>query len=204
MRSLTLSVAMIVAIAACGPSNKEIASAKQARYQGDKTTLFNATKAAVEANHKLFKADEGHLGMQTVPKWYTAEGMISAGSDENMKEVGDRAIRLTLVVRMLPDGNDWLVQVEPAMVRHLSGSPQPQSLEPKDPSVPGWVHGQVDQLQFDIYNALKQYEVKGAGAAMPAGPAAPEAAPEAPASTDGSAAPAESAPAADTAPAPAP
>jgi hypothetical protein len=198
MRNLSLSVAMLVAIAACGPSNKEVAMAKQARYQGDKTVLFNATKAAVESKHKLEKSDEAALGMQTVGRWYSRDGMVSPGTDQNMQDVPDEAIRLTLVVRLLADGDKWIVSVEPAMMRRIEGSPQPQQLDAKDASVPGWVPGQVDELQFAIYNALKQYEVKGGAATVPA------AAPAAPATPADPAAPAPAPEAGSAAPAPTP
>jgi hypothetical protein len=36
---------------ACGPSSKEVATAKSARYQGDKLQLFAATRAAVESKN---------------------------------------------------------------------------------------------------------------------------------------------------------
>lgn len=207
MRNVSLSVVMLVAIAACGPSNKEVAMAKQARYQGDKAVLFNATKAAVESKHKIEKADEAALGMQTVARWYSENGMVSPGTDDNMQDVPGDAIRLSLVVRLVADGDGWLVTVEPAMMRRVDGSPQPQKLAANDASVPGWVPGQVDQLQFEIYNALKQYEVK-AGAAL--APAAPEAAPTAPEAAPAAPAPAPADPSAPTdgagsaAPAPAP
>ncbi|MDX2091846.1 MAG: hypothetical protein SFX73_28550 [Kofleriaceae bacterium] len=182
MRNLSLSVVMLVAIAACGPSNKEVAMAKQARYQGDKIVLFNAAKAAVEAKHKLEKSDELALGMQTIGRWYTRDGMVSRGTDQNIQDIPDQAIRLTLVVRLVPDGDNYLVTVEPAMLRRNAGSPQPQPLKAGDVSVPGWVPGQVDELQFAIYDALKPYEVKAGGAAVvpAASPAAPAADPVTP------------------------
>lgn len=147
--------------------------AKQARYQGDKLVLFNAVKTATEAKYKLAKSDETTLGMQTIGKWYTQDGMVAAGSDENMQDVPDKAIRVSLVVRLVPDGDKWIVAVEPFMVQRLSGSPQPRKLEANDPSVPGWATGQVDTLQFEIHSALKQYEVKAPGGVAPAPEAAP-------------------------------
>ena len=169
MRTLTLTLAAVVALAACGgPSNKEIASAKQARYQGDKSLLFRTAKAAVEENSKIAKADEATLGFQTTGRWYTTEGILAPGGDEDFKNIPDKSIRLTLVVRFLPDADKWIVQVEPSMLRRIAGSPQPERLEPTDPSVPGFVQGQVDTMQFTIWNALKQYEVKAPGGIAPA------------------------------------
>lgn len=188
MRNLSLTVSMLLVIAACGPSGKEVAMAKQARYQADKLVLFNATKAAVESKHKLAKSDELALGMQTAGRWYTSEGMVAPGSDENTRQIPDRSIRMTLVVRLLPDGDNWVVQVEPSMLRRLAGSPKPEVLTPKDPSVPGWATGQVDTLQLEIHKALAQYEVKAPGGMLPA-PAPAPAAPAPAAPAEGSAAP---------------
>jgi len=174
MRNLSLSIVVIAALAACGgPSGKDVAMAKQARYTGDKIVLFNAAKTAVEDKYKLAKSDETTLGMQTVPRWYTSEGIVASGNDENFKDVPDKAIRVVHVVRVLPDGDNWIVQDEPVLMRRNAGSPAPDKLDLKDPSVPGWATGQVDELQFTIYKALKQYEVKSPGgmAPMPTGPA---------------------------------
>lgn len=199
MRTLTLSIAAIaaLALAACGgPSSQQIASAKQARYQGDKSVLFNTAKAAVEENSKIAKADEATLGFQTAGRWYTTEGILAPGSDEDYKNIPDKSIRLTLVVRLLPDADKWIVQVEPSMLRRIAGSPQPEKLDPTDPSVPGFVQGQVDSMQFTIWNALKQYEVKAPGGIAPA-PTPTDtgsAAPATPPADTGSAAPAAPAP----------
>jgi len=204
MRNLTLSVTVLLAVlalAACGPSGQEVAKAKQARYQGDKLVLFNAAKAATESKHKLAKADEASLGFQTIGRWYTQDGMLAPGSDEDMRQVPDKSIRMTLVVRLLPDGDKWIIQVEPSMLRRISGSPKPESLDPKDPSVPGWATGQVDALHFEIHKALAAYEVKAPGGVLPAAPpAAAPADPAVPAAPADPAAPA----AGSAAPAPAP
>ncbi len=162
--------------------------AKQARYQGDKLVLFNATKAVVESKHKLAKSDESALGMQTIGRWYTAEGMVAPGSDEDIRQVPDKSIRMTLVVRILPDRDNWIVHVEPSMLRRLAGSPKPDVLDPKDPSVPGWATGQVDTLQFEIHQALAQYQVKSPGGMAPAPSPAP-AAPAPPAEGSAASAP---------------
>jgi len=195
MRNLTSSVILLaVALAACGgPSSQELSKAKTARYQGDKSVLFNTAKAAVEANHKLGKVDEAALGFQTAGRWYTFEGVVSRGTDENPQDIPDRAIRMTLVVRFLPDGDNWVVQVEPSMLQRIAGSPQPQPLSMKDASVPGWATGQVDTLHFEVHKALAPYEVKTPGGVMPAAPApaAPPADPAAPPADPAAPAPAQ-------------
>jgi hypothetical protein len=173
MRNLSLSVLVLSALASCGgPSGKDIAMAKQARYTGDKLAIFNATKAAVESKYTLEKSDETTLGMQTKARWYTADGITAPGNDADFRQVPDKAIRVVHVVRMLPDGDKWIVQDEPVLMRRISGSPKPENLDVKDPSVPGWTTSQIDELQFAIYKALQPYEVKTPGGVAP-GPAAP-------------------------------
>ena len=182
MPNLSSSVLLIaLAVVACGPSNQDVVKAKTARYQGDKLVLFNTAKAAVESNHKISKFDETALGFQTAGRWYTQDGMLAPGSDQDMRQVPDKSIRMTLVVRLLPDGDNWVVQVEPSMLMRIAGSPQPQPLDAKDASVPGWAMGQVDTLHFEVHRALAQYEVKSPGGVMPAAPPAPAVPPADPA-----------------------
>ena len=193
MRNLNLSMisAIALALAACGgPSGKDIAMAKQARYTGDKLAIFNATKAAVESKYKLEKADETTLGMQTKARWYTQDGVLAPGSDENFQQVPHNAIRVVHVVRMLPDGDKWIVQDEPLLMRRVAGSPQPEKLELDNASVPGWATGQVDELQFEIYKALKPFEVKAPGGIAPAPAPAADPAPAPAPAADPAAAPA--------------
>lgn len=173
MRNLSLSLLVLSALAACGgPSGKDIAMAKQARYTGDKLAIFNATKAAVESKYSLEKSDETTLGMQTKARWYTSDGITAPGNDSDFRQVPDKAIRVVHVVRLLPDGDNWIVQDEPVLMRRVSGSPQPEKLDVKDPSVPGWTTSQIDELQFEIYKQLKPFEVKTPGGMAP-GPASP-------------------------------
>lgn len=190
---------------ACGPSSKEIATAKSARYQGDKLQLFAVIKKTVESKYKLTKSDETTLGMQTEARWFSHEGLAQTPRGDDMRDVQDKSINIALVVTMLPDGDNWIVKVTPVMHRYNQGIPKPEPVKEGDPSLPGWVEGKVDQLALDIHKALAQYEVKQPGGLPPPpepGPAPdeptpePESAPEA--GAEDAAAPAEG-PAADPA-----
>lgn len=193
MRNLAVTLSMIVLLAACGPSSKEMGAAKTAHYKGDKIVLFNAAKAATEEKYKIAKSDETALGFQTLGKWYGPDGLVT-DQQEDMLKVPDRSLNVVLIVTLVPDGDLWVVKVVPQMMRYFQGRPNPDHLTPNDPSVPGWANDRVESLQFDIYNALKQYEMKaGPGgvmsppAAAPAAPAPAPAAPAAPAPAAGSA-----------------
>lgn len=186
---MRISIALIAcALVACGPSNAEVKSAKEAHYRGDKLVMFNAMKSAVEDKFKLQKSDETTLGLETIARVYTPEGMLAnEGNSEKNKGGGynsmfpDNSIIMKFVVTMLADGDSYVVRVKPMMERYRAGSPKTEPLAENDPSLPGWTSGKVDAVQLDIYNALKQYEVKGVGGVAPAGP--PGGAPDEPAKT---------------------
>ncbi len=194
MRNLSISLITVIALAACGgPSGRELAMAKQARFQGDKLVIFKTVKSVTEAKYKIEVSDETTLGLKTRGRWFTPEGLTSPGGDDNMKDTPDRSLRIAHVVRVLPDGNNWIVEDVPSIERYFAGRPNTDKLDPKDPSVPGWATGQADELQYEIYTALKRYEVKSPGGMAPA-----------PASVEKPAEPAVADPAAGSAAAPVP
>lgn len=209
MRNIQLTFAAVGAIAmvaACGPSGKQVATAKQARYQGDKLQLFAAVKAATESKYKLKQVDETALGLQTVGRWYNAEGQAVSSNVDDLRDVPDQSLNISLIVEVLPEGSNYVVAIKPVILRRFKDRPNADVLDPKDPSIPGWAHGKADNLSVEIYDALKQYEVRAAAPGAPgapgSGPPAPGAAPVTPPPGD-PAAPAP-APADPAAPAPTP
>lgn len=201
MRNLmmtTAASALALALAACGgPSGKDVALAKQARYTGDKLQLFGAMKATVEGKYKLDVSDETKLALKTQGRWYTPEGLASSwtpsDTDASGHKLPDRSLNIALVAQLLPEQSNWVVHIEPVILRFNANQPKLEPVRPDDPSLPGFANGKADELAFDVHGTLKQWEVKSPGGVMPAAPApaAPEAAPPA---ADGSAAPAPAAP----------
>jgi hypothetical protein len=178
MRNLCLSI--LVVLAACGPSGREVAIAKQARYTGDKLVLFNTALTVTKEKYQLQKSDETQLGLQTIGRWYNPEGQAVAANMDNPDAVPDQSLNVALVVELLPADKDYVVVVKPIIARWTKGIPKPQPVPEKDASLPGWVQGKADQLAFAIYEALKPYEVKSPGGVAPA--AAPSEPAPAPAS----------------------
>jgi hypothetical protein len=172
MRNLIITVALLCA---CGPSGRDLAIAKTARYQGDKLVLFNAVKSTTEGKYKLAQSDENTLTVQTAGRWFTPEGLVATSGEQDIRSIPDKSINVVLIVKLVQDGDNWVVDVGANMMRYNRGMPNPEKVSLKDPSLPGWASGKVDQLAFDIHDALKQYEIKAGGPAMapPAGSAAP-------------------------------
>jgi hypothetical protein len=178
MRNLSLSVvaliaSLVVALGACGPSGKQIATAKQARYQGDRLQLFAALKQAVESKYKVLMADEAAMGLKTDGRWYNPEGQAVSATMGDVRDVPDQSLNVSFIVELLPEGSNFVVSVKPVYLRYIKGRPNPDVLDVKDPSIPGWAHGKVDNLQVEIYDAMKPYAMKMAPSAAPVPAPAP-------------------------------
>ena len=176
---------VIVAFVGCAAGAREIALAKRAHYHGDRLVLFREAKAVAESKYQLAKSDEISLGLETVGKWYTPDGMAitrEGGANKVTHDLGgmsssgydslypDGSIHEKLVVQLLPDGDDWVVKVTPIMRRFHAGSPLTEPIKENDASQPGWTTGKVDQLAYAIYERLKPYEAKPAPPRAPLAP----------------------------------
>lgn len=167
-RGMRIWIVMLLALVACGPSGKEMAGAKTARFRGEPLVMFGAAKEATEAKYKLAESDETTLSLVTAGRWYNPEGLGLTATMDNLGNVPDKSIFLSLVMKLVPEGDAYTVRVTPTIMRYHEGRPNPDKLAATDPSLPGWVNGKVDQLQFDIYEVLKAYEVKSVGGIAPA------------------------------------
>lgn len=154
--------------------------AKQARYQGDKAELYAGMKQTIESKYKIEVADETQLAVKTTGRWYTPEGLVSNWTPSDGK-LPDKSLNITLVAQLLPSEGNYVVHIEPVILRYTKDQPKLEPLRPDDPSLPGFVAGKSDELAFDVNKKLKQWEVKSPGgniAPAPApAPATPEAAP---------------------------
>lgn len=175
MRNLSckvIALAIALAAVACGPSGKQVATAKQARYQGDQQQIFATIQKTVAAKYKIQKADEAALGLQTDSRWYNQDGQPVSGTLEDVSNVPDRGLNVSLVVTLVPDGDRQMVSVTPVILRYIKGHQQPETVNETDPTLPEWVHDRVTELQVELHKALQPYEAKpagGSGSAAPAG-----------------------------------
>jgi len=170
MRNLVWSMVLLAVIshaAGCGASSHGV-DARSARYRGDKLVLFGAAKAATEAKYRLAESDETALRIETTGRWYTPDGLGASERGNDMRDVPDRSVHFKLIVKLVSEGGDWAVFVEPVMKRYFAGRPNPDHLTLEDPSVPGWAKGRVDMLRAAIHEALQSYQVKSPGSATAA------------------------------------
>jgi hypothetical protein len=169
-RLSSLAVLIALAVAACGPSNSELKAAKETRYKADPNALMQAAKDVIEAKqYKLGKADAPNLTLETLGRWYNPEGQLVSENDD-MRQVPDRSLKLTLVIKFVKDGDAYLIVVGKKLLRYFAGRPNPDTLADDDPSIPGWVQGKQDGMAFDLHDGLKAYAVPTAGGATVGAP----------------------------------
>lgn len=196
-----LSVAVVSAVlAACGGPSQDVAAVRAAHYKGDAAQMFAAAVNAVNAEIKVAKGDQAKMGFQTIARWYAPDGSVAAEDGADMRTVPNNSLSIVWNVVFRPDGDAYLVDVKPLMVKYIAGSPKPQPITEDDPYIPGWVGERHDKLANELHDALKQWEVPTVPGNVPGAAPAPAAA-AAPAGS-GEAAPA-AAPAGSAAPAPA-
>ena len=193
---LSLAVA-IVLVAACGPSSSEVKTARATTYNGAPAELFAATKTAIEEMHyQIHSSNDGELTLDTLGIWYNPDGQIDTAIDNNIARLQEDSINMAFTVKLVQNNGTWRVDVTPHIGRKHGLTSTPDTIDPEDPSLPGWVAGKTDSLVLHIHDKLKQYAatggtppVTGAPAAAPAPAPAPPAAP-APAAEPAPAAPA--------------
>jgi hypothetical protein len=156
---LVLAIALAAIASACGASRQEIELAHSARYRGDKLAMFGAARAATADKYRIAMSDETTLRIETTGRWYTPDGLGASERNNDIRDVPDRSIHLRMIVRLVPRSDDWGIAVEPVMMRHFAGRPNPDPLAPDDASLPGWAHGRVEQLYSAIHHALASYQV---------------------------------------------
>lgn len=167
MKSLFAVMVSVVVILGCGgPSAQQVRTAKLAEYNAQTNQLLDV---AMQVAQDKYKVDPGTVDPQgrfsTFPQWYSSEGMRRGTANEGNGDYVVNAmggdIQLALEVQVVPGpAGRSQIAVIPHTMQLVAGSPQPRSLGPDDPNLPGWVKGRVDQLAVDIYNAAKQYEQK--------------------------------------------
>ena len=160
MRTIPLLTLALVA-AACGPNPAQISRARDARYQGDPSAMFQAAEqAAAGENYKIDDQDADAHAFVTANRMFGPEGDLESQGAGGFTQMRDRSIVLQYTVRIVPADRAFAVEIVPHIQRAFVDRPNTDQLAADDPSVPGWVHGRTDQLAVAIHDALAAYEVK--------------------------------------------
>ncbi|HEY1815388.1 MAG TPA: hypothetical protein VGG74_23730 [Kofleriaceae bacterium] len=155
MRGVVLLASL--AIAACGPSDAEIRSAKTTIYYGNSAQILQlAEQGAMDENYKIGTVDDGHLSFETEGRFYSPTGDLQSEGAGGYVKVDNHSVKVSFIVVVdeLADGQ-FRVDVKPRTWQYLAGSPQMRELDPTDPGLPPWVLGRADHLSLAIHDRLQ-------------------------------------------------
>ncbi len=151
MTKLLLAIAFALG---CGGSS----GARDTLYKAPPATLFSVAKSATEAEHyQIIKADEGASHFETADIWYTPDGQIDTATGNNVARLQNDSVNIAFAVDVKPVGDGARVIVTPSVHRKHGLSSLPETIDPEDPVLPGWVMGKTNALQTKIHDALAQY-----------------------------------------------
>jgi len=157
-----VALLMFGVLAACGPSSAELRAAKTAQYAAGPNQMLDVAVQVAQRKYEVKDIDPAKNVFVTEWQWYSAEGGRRGTSNEGNGDYVVNAhgtdVRLQLLIKVVSvDPGHVAVTVVPHVFQLVAGSPQPRELKEEDPNVPPWVHGRVDDLTIDIYNASKQF-----------------------------------------------
>ena len=151
-----------VALAACGPNAAELYKARHAHYHGPPGELLDGAAAAVESEHYTIAGKDPQTGeLTTKMKLWAENGDLETPGPGGYTHVQARNIGMVFRVRVTSVGdNAYELAIDTHIERVFADRPNPDVLDPGDPSLPGWVHGRIDDLGVAIHDQLAAYEVK--------------------------------------------
>ena len=175
-RSVVLGfVALLAALAACGPSSGQVRSAREARYTGSRAEVFMAAMQAVEKSYPIFRSDPDIATFITEGRWYEADGTYADNANANRDTAGaavnlsqDGSTFVGFVIKVVGDSPPYQVVVDHSAHQVRSGYSAPYKFLQDDPQLPGWVRGKVENLQLEVHARLKARLVSPPGVTQPA------------------------------------
>ena len=163
MRLLYLMIVMAIG---CGPSTKEVQSARDARYRGPAVRIFDIAETVTKETYKIAESDPAQLALITLPKWYGPDGQSESAGTGDAVIVQDGSLLVALLVRVEADAEDIpdpdreapvKITVTPVVERLHIGQSTNEKLAPDDPSMPGWVTGKAEALLVSIHARAKEH-----------------------------------------------
>ena len=165
---------LVIALAACGPSNAEIKTAKEASYNASLPDMIEVAKQAISDEYKVAGVDQGDcVGdegectavVASVRRFYGPEGDLQSsigsspdGRTEFVHMTNGTVGSAFLVKLHRTAAHAVIVEVVPDTFQYIN-TPQPRPLAPDDPNLPPFIHGRADALAARIYDLGKKYVV---------------------------------------------
>jgi hypothetical protein len=162
-----------VALAACGgASMQERKEARDALYQTDLDTVWNAVRAEMRDGYaSVIEVEDPQQGLIKTG-WKTIEAERDSSAEDAPqpfssganKEGNKGRVVFRIYTKVEPGGPPWYVWVDGEAARYIPGSPMLQPFKRGTEDEPRWVDGRVDRVRLGIHRRLKAYAVTPAAA----------------------------------------
>src|SRR2546423_965323 len=117
-----------LALVACGPSGKEMQTAKLAHYRASPAQLLELAEQVAQDKYLIGEVDAAQAMFITRPRFYSPEGDLESAGAEGWVQVRAGSVRVELIVKVVPTGDDQMITVTPRTFQVVGGSPQPREL----------------------------------------------------------------------------
>lgn len=155
------TLALALALAACGPTAAQVRAARVAHYDASRHTILEAVHGALsDSRYRVWSAADGVV-------WSTRRSFLRDGtalaSPRFRTHGGDVDVySVAMRIEILGEAGDRSIRVMPTITL-FRPTLRPLELAPSDRSVPPWVHGQVDALYVRIHERLRASAIRPAG-----------------------------------------
>lgn len=167
-RLAILLFAATAATFACGPSAKDVKTARSVGYQTDFAIVWNETMAAVRSKYPTIFFEDAVKG-RIETQWHLVEKVRQSDFEEpdkpprmgetlgGMPSHGARLFRLFV---QITGGPPWRITVDGEAAEYKPGMPRLVPYPHGAADEPTWVKPRIDAMYVDIYQRLKRYAVK--------------------------------------------
>jgi hypothetical protein len=153
---------VIALLFACGPSAKEIKSAKDARYNGNINDMLDiAVDSAKQVGYEVNSTDVNDVESTflTRRRWYEYNGQAAPHlhGDEYRGNGDSLLVGFRVKLEHVEDAHEMIrLDVSPVVTSNLVGH-----LEPGNPKIPSWVGDRTNELWIAVHKNLARFEVRG-------------------------------------------
>ena len=142
---------LVIAIAACGPSAKDVQTARNATYSCSYDEVFKTVFEQMKSQGAIAAANPDKGVIASEYRWHTAAGVPHKRGAAVVGD-GDLAFAVAVVI----DGREsFRLVARPSVLAHVVGSPAGKELSESDGDWPDWAKPKVDVLLVNIHGKLK-------------------------------------------------
>jgi hypothetical protein len=148
----SLICAVVLVAAACGPSAKDVRTAKDARYSCAEGQLVDAVNAQMrETFGGIASTNPDERVIVSQLRWHSANGVPK---QKGPAPVGPGDLGFAVVLQLVEVHQGYAIKAAPMVLSHVVGSPRGEELRPGHADWPSWAQEKTDVFQVKLHQRL--------------------------------------------------